>query len=67
MNKTEIVKRYALFVVGLFFIAMGVAFTKHAELGVSPISSVANILSYRFTFMSMGSWLTFTNCLMIAG
>ena len=67
MTKSEILKRYILFVIGLFFIAMGVAFTKHAELGVSPISSVANILSYKFTFMSMGSWLTFTNCLMIAG
>ncbi|MBQ7900810.1 MAG: YitT family protein [Clostridia bacterium] len=67
MTKAETLKRYILFIIGLFFIAMGVAFTKHAELGVSPISSVANILSYKFTFMSMGSWLTFTNCLMILG
>ena len=29
------------------FSALGVAFTKHGELGVSPISSIANIMSYR--------------------
>lgn len=65
MNAKETVKRYILFVIGLFFMGMGVAFTRHGELGVSPISSVANILSYKFTFWSMGEWLTFTNILLI--
>ncbi len=45
MKKKEITKRYILFIVSLFFAAMGVAVTKHGELGVSPISSVANIIS----------------------
>ena len=65
MNAKETVKRYILFIIGLFFMGMGVAFTRHGELGVSPISSVANILSYKFTFWSMGEWLTFTNILLI--
>jgi len=65
--KQEMVKRYLLFVISLFFIGIGVAFTKYAELGVSPISSVANILSYKFTFFSIGSWLIVTNCILIAG
>ena len=48
MSKREIAKRYLLFIISLFFSAVGVAFTKHGELGVSPISSVANDMSYKF-------------------
>lgn len=44
MDKKELAKRYALFIVSLFFAAMGVAVTKRGELGVSPISSVANVI-----------------------
>ncbi len=46
---------------------MGVAVTKHGELGVSPISSVANIISYKFTFLSLGMWLIIWNCVLILG
>ena len=67
MNAKETVKRYILFVIGLFFMGMGVAFTRHGELGVSPISSVANILSYKFTFFSIGNWLIITNTIFIIG
>ena len=67
MNKTEIVKRYVLFVISLFFAALGVAFTKHGELGVSPISSVANVLSCKFSSLSLGTWLIIWNCVLIVG
>lgn len=67
MSKQELFRRYALFIISLFFSAMGVALTKHGELGVSPISSVANIMSYRFTFFSLGSWLILWNCILILG
>lgn len=67
MNKKELVKRYALLTVGLFFAGVGIAFTKHSELGVSPISSVANVMSFKFEFFSMGSWLIVWNCILIAG
>ena len=67
MAKTEIAKRYTLFIISLFFSALGVAFTKHGELGVSPISSVANIMSYKFPSLSMGTWLIIWNCLLIVG
>ncbi len=67
MRKKEIAKRYALFIISLFFAALGVAFTKKGELGVSPVSSVANILSYRYTALSLGSWLIVWNCVLIAG
>ena len=39
MSKKEKVKRYVLFIISLFFSALGVAITKHGALGVSPISS----------------------------
>lgn len=67
MNKSEIIKRYILFVMSLFFAALGVAFTKHGELGVSPISSVANVMSYRFSTLSLGTWLIIWNCALIVG
>ena len=67
MSKKEIAKRYILFIISLFFSALGVAFTKHGELGVSPISSIANIMSYRFPFLSLGTWLIIWNCALLVG
>ncbi len=64
--KKELTKRYILFIIGLFFMAIGVAFTKRGELGVSPVSSVPNILSYKFDFFTMGTWLIIWNCMLIA-
>ena len=67
MSKSEIAKRYLLFIISLFFSALGVAFTKHGELGVSPISSVANVMSYKFPLLSLGTWLIIWNCILIVG
>lgn len=67
MSKNEIRKRYVLFIVSLFFAALGVAFTKHGELGVSPISSVANVMNCRFEMLSLGTWLIIWNCVLILG
>ena len=67
MSRKELAKRYGLFIVSLFFAALGVAVTKHGELGVSPISSVANVLSYQFTALSLGEWLIVWNCVLILG
>lgn len=67
MCKKEIAKRYILFVISLFFAALGVALTKHAELGVSPISSVANVMSCKFSSLSLGTWLIIWNCILILG
>ncbi len=67
MTKNETVKRYILLVISLFFSALGVAVTKYGELGVSPISSVANVLSYKFSSLSLGMWLIIWNCILIVG
>ena len=65
MSKKELFKRYLLFILCLFFMGIGVALTKHGGLGVSPISSVANIFSLKFTFFSFGTWLTISNCMLL--
>ena len=67
MTKKELAKRYILFIICLFFMGLGVALTKHGELGVSPISSVANVVSLKFTFFSFGTWLTVSNCVLLLG
>lgn len=67
MTKIETAKRYILFIISLFFSALGVAFTKHGELGVSPISSVANVMSCKFDALSLGTWLIIWNCILIVG
>lgn len=67
MSKKELVKRWILFILCLFFMGVGVAFTKHGNLGVSPISSVANVVSLKFTFFSFGTWLTISNCVLLLG
>lgn len=67
MRKGETLKRYILFIISLFFSALGVAFTKHGELGVSPISSAANVMSYKFDSISLGTWLIIWNCVLILG
>lgn len=65
MEKKELIKRYLLFIIGLFFSGLGVGFTKHGQLGVSPISSVANVMSYQYEFLTMGEWLFLWNCVLI--
>ena len=40
MSKTEIAKRYILFVLGLFFAAIGVAFSATASSAVIPVRLV---------------------------
>lgn len=67
MTKKELTKRYILLILGLFLSGIGVAFTKHGELGVSPISSVPNVLSYKFPFFTLGTWLIIMNCILLVG
>lgn len=67
MSKKELAKRYILFIVSLFISAIGVAVTKKGELGVSPISSVANVMSIQFDALTLGNWLIIWNCVLILG
>ena len=67
MSAKETAKRYILFIIGLFISGIGVAITKAGDLGVSPISSVPNVISIKFDFLSMGNWLIIWNCILIVG
>lgn len=48
MEKKELMKRYGLFLLGLFVNSFGVSFITKAELGTSPISSIPFTLSLGF-------------------
>lgn len=65
MSKSELFKRYLLFITGLFFEGSGVAFTKLSGLGVTPISSVANVLNCLLPGVSLGTWLVIWNCFLL--
>lgn len=67
MSKKELVKRYILFIIGLFFTGIGVAITKKGELGISPISSLSNVVNCRFEQLSMGTCLLIFNLILLLG
>ena len=48
MEKRELVKRYIVFLIGLFISSFGVSFVTKANLGTSPISSIPYVLSLGF-------------------
>lgn len=67
MSKKELFKRYLFFVIGLFFSGLGVAFSKHGGIGVTPISSIPNITNLRIPAISMGTLLLIWNCILVLG
>lgn len=67
MRKAELTKRYLLFVVSLFFIGFGISLTKHAGLGTSTISSMANVFSIRFPILTFGTWTILSNLFFFLG
>lgn len=65
MSKAELVRRYVLFLFGLFVNSLGIALTTRANLGTSPITSVPYVLSIRFP-PSLGMFTLFFSLLLIA-
>ena len=61
MNK---LKRYLLFLVGLFINALGVSLITKASLGTSPISSIPYVLSLSFPF-TLGNFTIFFSVFLI--
>lgn len=62
--KTEYIKRYLFFLVGLFVMSIGVAFSIKADLGTSPISSVPYVLSLTVP-ISVGQLTIAMHCLFV--
>ena len=52
-TKLQYVKRTAVYCLGLFILALGIAFTVRSNLGVSPVSSVPFVVA-RITGLSLG-------------
>ena len=65
MSKTELVKRYLFFVVGLFVNSMGIALITRANLGTSPISSTPYVLSLWHPALSLGMFTLFFSLFLI--
>lgn len=61
----EKVKRYVVFLVGLFINAMGVSLITKASLGTSPISAIPYVLSLQFP-LSLGGFTVVFSLLLIA-
>lgn len=47
-SRLKLVARYLVLIAGLLIMGMSVAMTKVADLGMSPISSIPNVLSFIF-------------------
>ena len=61
----DLIKRYMLFLIGLFIASMGVAFSTKAGLGTSPVASVPYSVSLVSSFLTFGGWLNVLSVLQI--
>ena len=64
MEKDSLLKRYLVFIVGLYFLALGIVLIVHSALGTTPISSINYVLSIN-TPLTLGTWTFITNMIMI--
>lgn len=64
-QNNHIVKRYIIFILGLFVNSLGVALITKANLGTSPISSIPYVLSLNYVF-TLGNFTIFFSILLIA-
>lgn len=65
MNVKNQIKRYALFLVGLFIASLGVAFSTKAGLGTSPVASVPYSVSLVNHTLTFGWWLNVLSLIQI--
>lgn len=63
--KTDLIKRYALFLFGLFIASMGVAFSTKARLGTSPVASLPYSVSLVSKLLTFGGWLNLLSVIQI--
>lgn len=66
MPKKELLKRYLIFIIGIFINSFGISFIIKADLGSSPISSLPYVLSLIFPF-TLGTFTFAFNMILIAG
>lgn len=66
MIMKEIIKKYSVFVMGLYFLSVGIVLIVRSALGTTPISSVNYVLSLNSP-LSLGTWTFIVNALLIIG
>ncbi len=62
----DLLKRYAVFTAGLYFLSMGIVLIVRSALGTTPISSVNYVLS-NHTPLTLGIWTFIINMVLIVG
>ena len=66
MEHADLLRRYALFIAGLFIAALGVAFSTKAGLGTSPVASVPYTVSLMSGLLTFGGWLNLLSVIQIS-
>ena len=66
MKIDELVKKYAVFILGLYFLALGIVLIIQSSLGATPISSVNYVLSLN-TPLTLGTCSFILNVILIVG
>lgn len=66
MKRKEIIKKYMVFIMGLFLNALGICFIIKADLGSSPISSLPYTISLKYP-VSLGTLTLILNLFLILG
>lgn len=66
MELKSLIKRYLVFIAGLYFLSVGIVLIVRSALGTTPISSINYVLSLNST-LSLGTWTFIINLLLILG
>ena len=66
MELKTILKRYPVFILGLYFLSLGIVLIVRSALGTTPISSINYVLSIN-SALSLGTWTFLFNLLMFTG
>lgn len=61
-----LIKRYLVFILGLYFLAAGIVLIVHSNLGTTPISSINYVLSVN-TPLTLGTWTFIINNIYVIG
>lgn len=62
----ELLRRYAVFMVGLLVVSFGIALTTRAGMGASPVAAIPYSLSLIWPRLSLGNWTILFSFLLIA-
>ena len=66
MELKTILKRYTVFMIGLYFLSFGIVLIVRSALGTTPISSINYVLSLNSS-LTLGTWTFIVNLLLILG